>query len=73
MDDVWSPSEVSLYNTRFPIFGNVRRTNITPFPPKMTIGDYRRDDTDCLPHWPLRHVQSRRLCRAEEQSDSLVI
>jgi hypothetical protein len=42
---VTSSEEVLLYGTRFPIFGTVRRTAATPFPPKITIGNYSRDDS----------------------------
>ena len=36
--------DVRLYGTTFPIYGTVRRTAVTPFAPKFTIGDHTRDD-----------------------------
>lgn len=48
-----SDREVMLYGTRFPINGGVRHTMITPFPPKITSGDYTRDDQTVLSTWLL--------------------
>lgn len=50
---VISDREVMLYGTRFPINGGVRHTMITPFPPKITYGDYTRDDQTVLSTWLL--------------------
>lgn len=53
MSGVVTDREVLLYGTRFPINGAVRHTMITPFPPKITFGDYTRDDQTVLSTWLL--------------------
>lgn len=52
-DVVLNEREVLLYDTRYPIIGGVRRTIVTPFPPKITIGDYSRDDRIIESSWVL--------------------
>lgn len=52
-DLVINDNEVILYGTRFATFGAIRRTAVTPFPPKVTIGDYSRDDKIVTSSWVL--------------------
>jgi hypothetical protein len=51
---VLKQNEVLLYGTNFPIVGTVRRTAVTPFAPKFTIGDSTRDDNIVVSSWILR-------------------
>ena len=48
---VKNANEVLLYGTNFPIVGQVRRTAVTPFAPKFTLGDYTRDDKIVTSSW----------------------
>jgi hypothetical protein len=43
--------EVELYGVRFPILGPVQRIPVSPFPAKITIGDYSRDDELVASSW----------------------
>ncbi|CCF85833.1 hypothetical protein [Nitrolancea hollandica] len=44
-------NEVLLYGTRFPLAGPVQRSLNSPFPAKMTIGDYTRNDQEISSTW----------------------
>ena len=48
--------EVMLDNVRFPVVGGVRRSVITPFPPKITIGDYTRDNKVVESSWIITNL-----------------
>lgn len=48
---VKNSNEIILYDTNFPIVGQVRRTAVTPFAPKFTLGDYTRDDKIVTSSW----------------------
>lgn len=48
---VTTQNEVELYGTRFPIWGTVRQVVLTPFPGKITIGDYQRGDKTTTSEW----------------------
>lgn len=52
-ESVYRPDEVYIDGTYFPIWGQVRRTGVTPFPPKMTLGDYTRDSKVIDSSWVL--------------------
>lgn len=45
--------EILLYGHRFPVYGAVTRRVVTPFPPKVTIGDYSRADKVVESEWVL--------------------
>lgn len=47
---------VELFGVTLPIHGPVRRTYLTPFPPKMTTGDYSRDDQVLASTWVFSEV-----------------
>lgn len=51
--EVYFPNEIELYGTRFPLWGQVRRDVVTPFPPKSVIGDYSRDSNIVKSSWVL--------------------
>jgi hypothetical protein len=51
MSIVVSENEVLLYGTRFPLWGQVKRTLITPFPGKVVTGDYTRADKILTSEW----------------------
>jgi hypothetical protein len=51
MATVLHENEVMLFSHRFPIYGPVRRSLVSPFPGKLTIGDYSRDDNVIESTW----------------------
>ncbi len=50
---VYDGREIELWGNRYPLWGPLRRTLSTPFPGKMTIGDYSRDDQVMTSSWVL--------------------
>lgn len=50
-ETVLAPSEVLIHGQRYPLFGTVRRQSVTPFPGKMTVGDYGREDHVVVSEW----------------------
>jgi hypothetical protein len=51
MSFVVSENEVLLYGTRYPLWGQVKRTLVTPFPGKVVTGDYKRADKILTSEW----------------------